>query len=150
MESSRDSPASFRATEEEMRAEPIETFRKQLTGQAGKLVFIGAFESNVLVGVAALFYLESQKLSHKAVVGSVFVKPHHRQKGVGRGLMSELLSIAKEDKSLKQLNLTVIKDNERAIRLYEDLGFSIFGTEPNSTCVNGEFYDEHHMCCELK
>jgi GNAT superfamily N-acetyltransferase len=144
-----DAPESFRATEEEMRAKPIETFGRQLTPREGEPVFIGAFEGDVLVGVAALFFQESSKLSHKATVGSVFVIPGHRRKGIGRGLISELLRIARGDKKLKQLNLTVNTANQSAVKLYQDLGFSVFGTEPNAAFLNGKGYDEHHMQCVL-
>ena len=149
IESTKDAPESFRATEEEMRAKPIETFRSQLTPCAGGPVFIGAFEGDILVGVAALFFEESSKLSHKATIGAVFVTPRYRQKGIGRGLVSELLRIAREDKKLKQLNLAVSTTNKSAVKLYEDLGFSVFGTEPNAAFVNGKGYDEHHMRCVL-
>ena len=149
IESTREAPESFRATEEEMRSTPVETFRNQLSGHDGGPFFIGAFVESELVGVAALFFEESQKLSHKATVGSVFVTPTSRSKGVGRALMSELLRIAREDKKLEQLNLTVNVANEAAVRLYESLGFSIFGTEPNAVYVDGKGHDEHHMQCVL-
>lgn len=145
IESTKEAPESFRATEEEVRAKPVETFRNQLTIREGEPVFIGAFEESTLVGVAALFFEASQKLSHKATVGSVFVTPPSREKGIGRALMAELLRLAKEDKKLKQLNLTVSATNNTAVKLYESLGFSIFGTEPNAAFVNGNGYDEHHM-----
>lgn len=145
VESSKDAPESFRATEEEMRSEPIENYRKQLTGQAGKLVFIGAFDGSNLVGVAALYFDKSQKLSHKATVGSVFVKRTHRGKKIGQKLMVELLRIAKEEEKLNHVNLMVITTNMVAINLYKKLGFVIFGTEKHGVIVEGKAYDEHYM-----
>ncbi len=132
-----------------MRSKPVETFRNQLSGHDGEPFFIGAFVESELVGVAALFFEESQKLSHKATVGSVFVTPASRTKGIGRALMNELLRIAREDKKLEQLNLTVSVTNETAVKLYESLGFSIFGKEPNAAYVDGKGYDEYHMQCVL-
>ena len=149
IESAREAPESFRATEEEMRSTPIETFHKPLSGHDGEPHFIGAFVESALVGVAALFFEESQKLAHKATVGSVFVTPASRSNGIGRALMSELLRIAREDEKLVQLNLSVSVTNLAAVKLYESLGFSIFGTERNAACVDGTGYDEHHMQCVL-
>ncbi|EDY82015.1 hypothetical protein VDG1235_1635 [Verrucomicrobiia bacterium DG1235] len=80
VESTVDAPESFRATEDEMSSEPIETFRKQLSGEAGRMTFIGSYDENELVGVAALYWDKSQKLSHKATVGSVFVTRTNRGK----------------------------------------------------------------------
>jgi RimJ/RimL family protein N-acetyltransferase len=57
--------------------------------------------------------------------------------------------MAREDKKLRQLNLAVSAANKGAVKLYEDLGFSVFGTEPNAAFVNGKGYDEHHMQCVL-
>lgn len=150
IESSREAPESFRATEEEMRSKPIEEFERQLTGQDGTVQFVGAFAGESLVGVAALFFESSQKLSHKATVGSVFVTPSHRMNGIGRALLSELLTIAREDKKLSQLNLAVNTANTTAVELYKSLGFAIFGTEPNAAVVDGKSYDEHHMQCVLQ
>jgi len=149
IESSREAPESFRATEEEMRAKPVDVFRNQLSDREGEPLFIGAFEEGRLVGVAALFFEEGQKLSHKATVGSVFVTPSFRTKGIGRALMTELIKIAKQDRKLERLNLTVSTTDKTAIKLYESLGFSIFGTEPRAALVNGKGYDEHHMQCTL-
>ena len=132
-----------------MRAKPIETFRTQLTPCAGGPLFIGAFEGDTLVGVAGLFFEESSKLSHKATVGAVFVTPRYRRRGIGRALIAELLKRAREDKKLKQLNLAVSTTNKSAVKLYEELGFSVFGTEPNAAFVNGKGFDEHHMRCVL-
>lgn len=147
IESVIDTPASFRATEEEMRSKPIESFQKQLNDRMND--FIGAFEEDILIGVAALVYEESQKLSHKATIGAVFVSPAHRNQGVGQSLIKELIRIAREDKKLRQLNLSVNTVNKTAVKLYEGLGFSIFGTEKNAACVDGIFHDEFHMQYEL-
>lgn len=149
IESTRDAPESFRSTEEEMRSKPIETFQSQLTPCAGGPLFIGAFDGDILVGVAGLFFEQSSKLSHKATIGAVFVTARYRGKGIGRGLISELLKIAREDKRLKQLNLAVSTTNKGAVKIYEELGFSVFGTEPNAAFVNGKGFDEHHMQCVL-
>lgn len=145
VESTIDAPESFRATVDEMKSKPIETFRKQLLGQADKMTFIGAYDEIDLVGVAALYYEKSEKLSHKATVGSVFVTRSHRGKGIGKKLMRELLRLGKEEENLVQLNLTVTTTNEVAVTLYKKLGFTIFGTEKNAAIVEGRSYDEHYM-----
>ena len=132
-----------------MRSRPIEEFESQLMAQDGAVLFIGAFKESSLVGVAALFFESSQKLSHKATVGSVFVTPTHRKNGIGRALVSELLAIARDDEKLLQINLAVNTANTTAVELYKSLGFAVYGTEPNAAVVNGTSYDEYHMQCVL-
>lgn len=63
IESAKDAPESFRATEKEMRAKPIEAFKEQLASCAGRPKFIGAFEGSYLIGVAALFFERSRPSS---------------------------------------------------------------------------------------
>lgn len=70
---------------------------------------------------------EGVKLAHKATVGSVFVAPQHRRKGIGRALMSALIARAKEGGKLSQLTLTVSATNDPVMKLYKDLGFSVLG-----------------------
>ena len=132
-----------------MRSRPIEEFESQLMAQDNAVLFIGAFKESSLVGVAALFFESSQKLLHKATVGSVFVTPTHRKNGIGRALISELLAIARDDEKLLQINLAVNTANTTAVELYKSLGFVVYGTEPNAAVVNGKSYDEYHMQCVL-
>jgi len=54
---------------------------------------------------------------------SIGVIDELRQKGLATVLMSKLLDIAKEDKSVKYLYLDVIEYNKSAIRFYEKIGF---------------------------
>ena len=45
----------------------------------------------------------------------------------------------------QQVHLSVVTENESARRLYEALGFTIYGTEPRSLFVDGRYLDEHMM-----
>ncbi|MFB0557783.1 MAG: GNAT family N-acetyltransferase [Candidatus Bathyarchaeia archaeon] len=60
----------------------------------------------------------------EGVVGNVGVAPKHRGKGYGRQIM--LFGLRKlEEEGRERASLRVHVDNERAIRLYESLGFSV-------------------------
>jgi ribosomal protein S18 acetylase RimI-like enzyme len=56
-------------------------------------------------------------------VGGLGVVPPLRRRGVGEALMRAAIEQA-EDRSVRDLRLEVIKENERAIPLYERLGFT--------------------------
>jgi ribosomal protein S18 acetylase RimI-like enzyme len=109
----------------------------------------GAFEGQELVGLVALGREGMKKLSHKALVWGMYVKPSQRGKGVGKALLHEALSLARSAPGVVQVNLSVNAGNTSAIRLYESAGFKVFGQEPCALHINGEFHDELHMYLHL-
>ncbi len=57
----------------------------------------------------------------------IFVDQSSRGHGLGRALMDSVVQWARHNPEVQKLALTVFADNERAIRLYEQLGFEIEG-----------------------
>ena len=49
------------------------------------------------------------------------------------------------DQSVEQLHLDVGTYNTPAIKCYERYGFAIYGTEPRTLKVDGEYIDEYLM-----
>ena len=71
-----------------------------------------------------------------------------RQQAAGKGLGSRLMSQLEAWSSARgvtRLELTVMKHNERAKRLYLARGFQVEGTKRNSLRVDGEYVDEFYM-----
>lgn len=68
--------------------------------------------------------------------------------GVGSAIMEALIELAKEA-SLKNVELGVYADNERAIALYKRFGFEEIGRHRGRMCVDGEYYDEILMDLHL-
>lgn len=58
----------------------------------------------------------------KGYVGSMFVDPKFRGKGIGKKILSGLLDWFKERK-VKDVQLNVYPNNERAVSFYEGFGF---------------------------
>lgn len=140
-----DAPMSFRASPEEMAEKTMEDFERQLDGHIKGDFFVGAFTEETLIGVAALYHAQFQKLAHRGEIGSVYVKPQFRNQGVARKLLTEIIRIAKGAGNIEQINLAVVTSNKHAIRLYQSLGFVVYGTEPNVVKIDGEYYDEQLM-----
>ena len=67
--------------------------------------------------------------SGEADVQTIAVNPEYRSHGLGRQLMLLLLEQAAERRA-KNIFLEVRADNERAIALYESLGFAEIGIRP--------------------
>lgn len=59
--------------------------------------------------------------------------------------MNALLDLADNWLMLKRVQLTVFTDNERAIELYESLGFEREATLRGATAKGGKYADEYLM-----
>ncbi len=57
-------------------------------------------------------------------IGTVYVKPEFRKKGLFRKLFDEYMTEAKKDPLGKQIRLEVDHGNEKAIKAYEAVGMS--------------------------
>ncbi len=77
----------------------------------------------------------------------MYVRPGARTGGVGRRLIEAILEVARRHVELIQL--TVVRDNVPARRLYASLGFIDYGTERNALKQNGRYYDEVLMAKDL-
>lgn len=106
-------------------------------------VVFGAYHEEQIVALATLTRETAEKLSHKAVLSSVFVKPEFREKGIANKLLSSVLEYSKGH--VEQILLTVATDNKSAISLYKKFGFQIYGAEPKALKNNMEYGDELMM-----
>lgn len=66
-------------------------------------------------------------------------------KGIGRIMMQECIDWCKE-KGVEQLELEVVTQNNRAVSMYKNLGFEIYGTMKHALKYSDETYaDEYYM-----
>lgn len=145
----RECPSAFGSSYEEECDTPIAKIAEKLASGADRGVF-GAFEDDVLVGMAGLGREDMAKLAHKAFVWGVYVDPAARGKGISRTLLQAAISFAAAVPGVRQVNLSVNAGNTAAVRLYESLGFGQIGLEPCSLYVDGEFHDEMQMALHLR
>lgn len=139
-----DTPSAFGSSFEEERVLPISEIVRRLSKEFSHARF-GAFVGQELVGLCGLDRETQRNLSHKALVWGLYVKPAYRGQGIAKALLLKILDFASSIHEIRQVNLIVNAANERGIRLYESLGFKVFGREPGALLVNGELHDEVHM-----
>ncbi len=111
--------------------------------------FFGAFQDEHLVGIVRLSRYSAQNEKHRAYIGGLYVMPPFRRSGCGRAIVRQALSRAANTSGIRRVNLTVVTQQVAAIRLYQSLGFGIYGTEQETFSRDGQFYDEHLMTLEL-
>jgi len=101
---------------------------RQMIGVPDAITFVAETTEGV-IGFANIAFVEKdvnplvQPISY-ARVGSVGVAERHRGRGVGRELMRHAEAWAAA-KGAKRISLNVWAFNERAVRLYEELGYEV-------------------------
>lgn len=96
-----------------------------------------------IIGVSGL-HVRSGRRRHSAGVG-IMVHREYQGQGVGRALMQKVLDVADNWLMLVRVDLEVFADNERAIKLYESLGFEKEGVIRCASIRNGVCADEYLM-----
>jgi len=87
-----------------------------------------ATDASVACGLAGCFRDRTDDTQAQLI--SMWTAPSHRQQGLGRLLVNEILEWARKRK-VRVLRLMVTSNNDLAIKFYERLGFSKTGrTEP--------------------
>ena len=125
----------------------VETARALATSEDHH--FFGAFHDGRLVGIVRLSHCEARNEKHRAYLAGLYTLPPFRRRGCGRALIRAVLDRAASTPGIRRVNLSVVAQQEVAIRLYRSIGFRIYGTEPEAFSRDGQFYDEHLMTLEL-
>jgi ribosomal protein S18 acetylase RimI-like enzyme len=136
-------PEAFGSSHEYEAAQPLNWFSARLANSS----VLGAFRDAELVGIAGLAIQQGQKKAHKGMIVGMYVRPDARRAGTGRLLMEAIIEISRHRVELVQL--TVVRDNEAARRLYVGLGFQEYGIEWHSLKHDGRYYDEILMAMDL-
>jgi RimJ/RimL family protein N-acetyltransferase len=143
LEALKANPEAFGSSHEFEAAQPLSWFSARLADSS----VLGAFRDAELVGIAGLAIQQGQKKAHKGTIWGMYVRPDARGAGIGRRLMEVVIELARHRVELVQL--TVVRDNERARRLYASLGFREYGVEKHALKHNGRYYDEILMAMDL-
>jgi ribosomal protein S18 acetylase RimI-like enzyme len=129
-------PEAFSSTFERESEQPLPWFEARIT--QGNV--FGAFVGDELAGVAGCWPQEGPKVSHKALLWGMYVRPAARNGGLGRRLVEAVVNHASS--RVEQLQLSVVSANEAALGLYQSMGFSEFGREMKALKHNGQYFDD--------
>lgn len=140
---------AFTSTAEERQAEPLSWWVNRIAAPSGLSQSFGAFHGQRLVGTVAIEYSAKPKTRHSALVIGMYVKPAARRLGVGAMLMRAAMIAAQARPELRMLRLTVTEGNEPAVRLYQSVGFSAWGTEPLAIYTPAGYKGKVHMAMQL-
>ena len=106
--------------------------------------FVAVLEDGTVIGCAGLTVCSNPRMRHVGSVG-LYVHTDYQNQGVGTALMKVLLELADNWLMLVRVELEVFADNERAIHLYEKLGFEKEGLLRMTTVRSGRYVDDCKM-----
>ncbi len=141
-------PIAFLASPEDDFARDPQAVREMLEKGPEQCIF-GAF-APLLRGAVGVLRERHTKASHKANVWGVYVSPSLRGHGVGRALLRAAIEHARTLPGVLQLTLSVSEGTPAAQRLYESVGFRVWGTEPDALRFEGVAHAEHYMTLFLE
>lgn len=115
---------------------------------------VGAFDSERrIVGAAGVVRERHPKRRHHALIWGVYVRPKWRGRGVGRAIVTAAVVTAcewsTEGDPLMWVQLAVNERAKGAKRLYESLGFRIWGVEEDAIRIEGVSSTEFHMALAI-
>ena len=117
-------PEEIRLTEEQER-----TFIRMQNESGENLMLLGFFDG-AYAGNCSLMGMRFQRSRHRAEI-AVALYQAFTGCGIGRRMLETLCRLA-EEMGFEQLELEVSAENDRAIGLYEKLGFSTCGRLPRA------------------
>jgi RimJ/RimL family protein N-acetyltransferase len=106
-------------------------------------VLLLAFHDEKVVGWVNVKPRSLEIFRHTAGLG-IGLLPEYRDRGLGTRLMNEAIETA-WSMGLERIDLRVYASNERAIRLYEKVGFVTEGIERRGRYLHGEWFDLAEM-----
>ena len=142
-ESLLESPFAFASSPDDDIMSSPEAVCEQLHRTPESTIY-GAFRP-ALVGTVGMYRNRHVKYSHKAHIWGMYVVPGYRRLGVGSELLQAVLSHARKLRGVSWVYLSVSSTAPEARRLYERVGFQVWGTEPAALQHDGRTAVEHHM-----
>jgi RimJ/RimL family protein N-acetyltransferase len=123
-----------------LEAPPLKAMRAFVLNniKTGNPQFVAIAEGNI-IGWCDILRSEWPTHAHRGTLGMGLL-PSFRGLGIGMNLIRATLDDARH-KGLVRIELTVHADNERAIRLYNKVGFQKEGLMRDAVCIDGRYID---------
>jgi len=142
-------PAHFASSFETEKQKSIEEIIEEISPSASSF-FMGAFNETLLVGIAGFKQEPLEKMKHRGQILGMYISPSMRGHGLGKKLLTALISKITDHTAIEKIDLAVSIDNVKAIALYESLGFVTYGQYKKALKLDKGYADEAYMALELR
>jgi len=142
-----DAPLAFAASPEDDRSSSPDAVR-EILGRGPDTAVFGALDEDLL-GMIGLYREPKRKMAHKLYLWGMYVRPEGRGRGIARALMQAVLAHAHTLDGVTRVHISVTEDADAAHALYQELGFTVWGTEPDAIRHGGHGVSERHMVLSL-
>ncbi len=108
-------------------------------GNSIRCSIVNSSNSKEIVGLVSLLsidYINGSCEFHIMIGDS-----ENQGKGIGTFAIKSMLNYAFNDINLRRVELSVLKNNEKALHLYEKVGFKVEGIKREAVYKNGEYVD---------
>lgn len=125
-----------------------EAFLKSKKDAERELMLVAEVEGEHIGNCSVSSLGSYQRYSHRCSV-AIALYQEYCGLGIGRQMLKTVLEVAKEC-GYEQAELEVVTTNEKALHLYESLGFETYGTQNHSMKYkDGTYADAHLMMKKL-
>jgi len=138
-------PQFFGSTYEEEVLNPKFMFETFIETDSPDHVMFGAFDQERLIGITGFNRMARQRAMHRGEIVQVYVDSNYRGQNIGERLIRQALDYGFHLEGIEQVQLSVIANNQTAIRLYEKLGFKTFGVQSRYFKVGDSYLDQQFM-----
>lgn len=110
--------------------------------------FVAEYENKVIGQCSVGLVRRNARYRHRAEVAFVILQDYCNL-GIGGKMLEECIKWC-EKNGVTQIELDVVKNNERALKMYQGFGFEIIGTKENALRYqDGTYADEYLMIKKL-
>ena len=110
--------------------------------------FVAEYDNKVIGQCSVGLVRRNARYRHRAACGFVILKDYCNL-GIGGKMMEECIKWCRKH-GVTQLELDVVKNNERALKMYQNFGFEIIGTKEMALKYqDGTYADEYLMVKKL-
>ena len=110
--------------------------------------FVAEYENKVIGQCSVGLVRRNARYRHRAEVAFVILQDYCNL-GIGGKMLEECIKWC-EKNGVTQIELDVVKNNERALKMYQGFGFKIIGTKENALRYqDGTYADEYLMVKKL-
>jgi RimJ/RimL family protein N-acetyltransferase len=142
-----DSETKFLARESDefnFTLEQEKEFIMNCTNDKNVRFLIGEIDGRIIANCSVGLIQNKKRYLHRAAMGIAVMKDYWN-KGIGKILMHECINWC-EEKGIEQLELEVVAGNSRAVSMYKNFGFEIYGTKRHALKYSdGTYVDEYSM-----